>query len=824
MNLAYLLPPLISAGVAVSLALIVMAKGWRNRASRSFLLIAFGATLWGLFVFLMRASPDVEHALPWNKAAIGIAFAMFIFYYHFSLAITRAKKNRAAILGSYLLLALIFALSPTNILVQTMVVESYGYAPIFGSVFYLLMPAGFLLLGLAFYQLAKSYKASRDYQERNRLLYVILALILPVAGAIPEIFPIIYPTAIFGNIAFCLITSVAIFRYHLFDIRIVIRKGLAYLMISSLVAIPYVGVIILISRVLAPQQVPIWLHALLLLSLAFATQPLWRRVQRTVDRLFYRGRYDYLDSLEHFSRECTGIIELETLCSRLVSLTSAAMGTTRACLLMPHGSKKKFNLVASTTTDIEDDVMLDADSAIVRWLKRHDRPLWRSDLDFNPPLAAVTTKERNMLERIGADLLVPFKYGEKLNGVLILSPKLSEEPYGADDIATLMVLARHASTAIENAHLYAQSQQMAMIDELTGLYNRRHFYEMLDAEMSRTQRYGHSFSLVMLDLDGFKEYNDRFGHASGDAVLQSFTQTLKSTLRKSETAFRYGGDEFTIILPATDVDKAKKATERIRSKWLHVIEAHYPTPETPIGFSVGIAQFPEHAETADSLVFLADTALYYAKREGGYRATLVSELETISPDILSMATRDQVYALAATVDARDPCTYGHSKRVAEVAGMIGKAIGLSEKELADLYAAALLHDIGKIGVPDSILTKPGKLTDDEWEIIKKHSAEGARIVGYVKELRALVPVIQHHHEWYDGMGYPDGLKGEEIPVGARIISVADAYDTMTTERPYNDVISQEEAFEEFRRWSGTQFDPESVEALWQAVNEANGQD
>jgi len=253
-------------------------------------------------------------------------------------------------------------------------------------------------------------------------------------------------------------------------------------------------------------------------------------------------------------------------------------------------------------------------------------------------------------------------------------------------------------------------------------------------------------------------------------------------------------------------------------------KAQYPILESPLGFSAGIAQFPANVETADGLVFLADTALYYAKKEGGYRAVLVSELATIPSDSRSMSALDQVYALAATVDAKDPYTYGHSTRVAVIAETIGKAIGLSGNELSDLYAAAILHDIGKVGVRDAILTKPGALTEDEWESIKKHSTEGARIFGYVRELRASVSMILHHHEWYDGRGYPSGLKGAEIPLGARIISAADAYDTMTTPRLYRDVISHEEALEELRRCSGTQFDPELVEAFCQATTEADRQD
>ena len=395
--------------------------------------------------------------------------------------------------------------------------------------------------------------------------------------------------------------------------------------------------------------------------------------------------------------------------------------------------------------------------------------------------------------------------------------------FSPEELELLKAIGNEIAVGIENAGLLEKTRELSATDELTGLYNRRQFYDVLENEMNRMQRYGGSFTLAMLDLDSFKEYNDRFGHTNGDAVLRSLAQMLKTVLRKPDMAFRYGGDEFAIILPATDAQKAKNIVDRIRSKRLVGLKADNEGLEPCLGFSAGIAQFPENAETADGLVFLADTALYRSKRGGGNKSTLVSDLGELPADIMDSATMDQVYALAATVDARDPHTYGHSKRVATISEMIGKAIGLSIRELADLRAAALLHDIGKVGVPDSILTKPGKPEEHEWKILRKHPVEGANIVGYVKELERLVPLIRHHHEWYDGTGYPDGLKGEDIPLGARIISVADAYDTMTTSRPYRDMVSQDEASEELRRCCGTQFDHQLVDAFQRSLNETTVQ-
>ncbi len=212
-------------------------------------------------------------------------------------------------------------------------------------------------------------------------------------------------------------------------------------------------------------------------------------------------------------------------------------------------------------------------------------------------------------------------------------------------------------------------------------------------------------------------------------------------------------------------------------------------------------------------MFLADAALYCSKRSGRNRSTLVSEMGEIPHDMLASASLDQAYALAVTVDAKEAQGSGHSERVANIAEAIGNNLGLSSDELADLRGASLLHDIGKTRISDAILNKSDRLTPLEWEIVKKHSIEGANIVSQIKKISNLAPLICHHHEWYDGTGYPDGLKGQEIPLGSRIICIADAYDTMVTPRSYGNVMSRNEALIELERCSGTQFDPDIIKVV-----------
>jgi diguanylate cyclase (GGDEF)-like protein/putative nucleotidyltransferase with HDIG domain len=315
----------------------------------------------------------------------------------------------------------------------------------------------------------------------------------------------------------------------------------------------------------------------------------------------------------------------------------------------------------------------------------------------------------------------------------------------------------------------------------------------------------------MLDIDNLKAFNDKFGHIAGDDLLKSLSRIIVSSLRKIDISFRIGGDEFAIVLPDTDSAKAGKIINRIRLKWIRERRGENHGGGVSTGFSSGIAEFPKNAETQDSLVFLADAALYYSKKKGGHKITLVPELGSLSDgDKLINAIVDQVYALPVTVEAKESFGFGHFKRVADLSEMIGEAIGLLDNEIEDLHAASLLHDIGKIGISNEILTKPSKLTPQEWGDIKKHATEGAKIIGQISRISNLAPIVRHHHEWFNGEGYPDKLKGEEIPLCARIICIADAYDSMTTPRPYRSTISKEEALKELERFAGSQFDPDIV--------------
>jgi diguanylate cyclase (GGDEF)-like protein/putative nucleotidyltransferase with HDIG domain len=356
-----------------------------------------------------------------------------------------------------------------------------------------------------------------------------------------------------------------------------------------------------------------------------------------------------------------------------------------------------------------------------------------------------------------------------------------------------------------------RAMRLALTDPLTGLGNHRHFHERLERELRHAQEKGLPLTLCLVDVDDFKRINDRFGHPAGDRVLSR----LASRLRQTGEAFRLGGDEFALLLPGYDENSALTAAasvvERIAALELEQIGS--------VTVSVGVATSPAHAGDRDDLIRLADSALYWAKEYGknrvrSYRPDVIelAELKRLASGPDRAARFRAAASLARAVDARDVYTGSHSQRVAELAARTARRLGLPDEEVELTRLAASLHDLGKLAIPEEILRKPGPLTEPERMVLERHPQIGFRML----ESLGVDPVAEwvlHHHERWDGSGYPDGLPGDRIPLGARIIFVADAYDAMTSERVYRRRVLPDQAVAELRRCAGSQFDPEIVDAL-----------
>ncbi len=454
-------------------------------------------------------------------------------------------------------------------------------------------------------------------------------------------------------------------------------------------------------------------------------------------------------------------------------------------------------------------------------------------------------------EDVKSALSLPLKFGAEVLGVLSIE-SLSKDSFSDQDVLTLGTLSDQLAIALHNASSFQVAQEEAITDSLTQLKTHRFFMEALAAEWRRAPRSGHPFSIIILDLDGFKRVNDRYGHLEGDRVLTSVGRLLASRSRHVNAVARYGGDEFAVLMPEANTEQAEILAQRLCTTLASdpYLASHGVTA------SLGIATFPAHGATTEELLRVADCGMFLAKHDKGncvrvasragqsgkgeleqelleaYLGVAVKRLFSTGPEAFdlylkrfeqavpgqsshSASLMDTVTALAFAIDAKDHYTQGHSQSVSRLAVQLGRQLGLTEPEIEEIRLAGILHDIGKIGVPEQLLNKPTRLTEDEYEIVKSHTILGEKILGPLKGkgMGRIRRMVRHHHECVNGRGYPDGLLGEDIPLGARVLTIADSYDTMVSSRAYKQGRTAEAALTELERCAGTHFDPTLVEVF-----------
>jgi diguanylate cyclase (GGDEF)-like protein/putative nucleotidyltransferase with HDIG domain len=420
--------------------------------------------------------------------------------------------------------------------------------------------------------------------------------------------------------------------------------------------------------------------------------------------------------------------------------------------------------------------------------------------------AVATTARRPLAELVASSAratAVPFALMASASLMLVVlwqrSPVLSAALVGP--LLAISLYQRSAYQAL-------RAMRLALTDPLTGLGNHRSFQERLQRELHRAEANGESFTLCMIDVDDFKRINDLFGHPAGDRILAQ----VGNRLRQNGEAFRLGGDEFALLLPGLSADDALSTSSSVLAR-IATLELEDVGSVTA---SAGIAGYPRQAFDRDELIRLADSALYWAKEHGKnrvhvYRPDVVelAELRRLAHGPDRAARFRAAASLAKAVDARDTYTGSHSTRVAELGAWIAQRLGLDQEQVELTRLAGSLHDLGKLAIPEEILRKPGPLTPPERLVLERHTQIGHRML----ESLGVDPVadwVLHHHERWDGSGYPDRLRGDQIPLGARIIFVADAYDAMTSDRAYRGRLTPRAAVEELERCAGTQFDPSIV--------------
>ncbi len=413
--------------------------------------------------------------------------------------------------------------------------------------------------------------------------------------------------------------------------------------------------------------------------------------------------------------------------------------------------------------------------------------------------------------------MAPLRLGDRSIGI-ISAQSYNDDTYDEASVRLLTAIAEQLALAVQNAQLFGDAKNRADRDPLTNLFHHRYLKTRLEEEVSRSRRSGHSLVLLMLDLDNFKLVNDTYGHPIGDDALRMLTTVLQTTCRASDVIGRYGGDEFMVILPETDQEHGLVIADRIE---LELAACHLTLEDgatIPLHCSIGLATFPADGRTPADLITKADSALYQSKRQGRPMA----RLQRIGTTQLRLEGNfAPVSELLAALLARDPSTRSHLEHVNRVAKEFANILGLSHGDTESLLLASVLHDIGKIAIPDQLLRKPGRLSREEYASVKRHPQIGAMLIEHIPGFKDAALAVMHHHERFDGKGYPDRLEGDAIPLLSRVVTLIDAFSAMIIDRPYHKGMTPQEAVGELRRAAGSQFDPYLIERFT-AMVEAGG--
>ncbi|HET6616339.1 MAG TPA: diguanylate cyclase, partial [Gemmatimonadota bacterium] len=566
---------------------------------------------------------------------------------------------------------------------------------------------------------------------------------------------------------------------------------------------------------------------------------------------------DLLDSALQISALVAGTFDVETVYRRLVELMARLLQADRVAMIELTEEPDVGRVVAAA--DLGHPLRQDLFVALA------EHPEVAEAVARQSPIV-VRRRERRPDPGLGLHgrmrrtsiLVAPIMVGDAARGVLYIRNERSRIEYSRQELAFCQLMAHAAARAVQHAERYAEMEEAASRDPLTGLRNLRAFHQRLDTEIARSERELRPLSLLMIDIDYLKRVNDAFGHLAGDAVLRGIARILSDQVREVDFVARYGGEEFAIILTGAEIERAQKIAERICQA---IAESKHADVGIPVTASIGLATYPYDATTPRDLVHQADQALYYSKYRGRNRITVYDHLHRQSsedelqrelvqaftsvslerhfshddPRIAEVREKlslfasdrdiidnidDVIESLTTAMYARDTYTRHHLEQAAQLSDLFLGYLTCDDDERQTIRIACMLHDIGKLGVPQDILQKSEFLTREEYEIVRKHPEIGARILEPLKPFAPAVPFIRHHHERWDGKGYPDGLRGEDIPFGARVVSLVDSFHAMVSKRPYQSrVKGLGYAREEIRRNAGTQFDPRLAAAFVRMIEE-----
>ncbi len=806
--------------------LLICVSAKQNRLVKAFMFLVLAFSLWTGGSAGMRSTLYPGPAFWYDVSMTGIYLSPFLFYnfvHHYT-----SKKGWftwAALAAGWLIMLILqwaelFMRSPQILISNGSRSFSYEITALIALPFALAIIT--VLLGARL--IHQSVK--RQLLLMHSLVPVFLGAAIMVLGvaasAILEVksFPI-DPLACGIN---AILLFYALYRRRLITLRMVTGRAPVYL-----AAVVWTFLLVVLSHPLFnrlyAQYFPNYPeHQMLVMAtLASVTTVLtYNMLKALLARLFDKGNRQREEELRSLSLNINQSLNLAQIMINFGDFIerNIAMDAAYICVQEPSGD---FVTEAKQRPVLSEPIRIRHDSPLLTWLAQQGSVVSIRDFTRTQHYRAMWDIDRDWLSRLMIRCALPVTQGGRLITVVLLADADSRADLSPRDALLLESAAAVVSIAAKNAMLYSAMQDEANHDGLTGLYNRRHFVQQ--ARQLMAQCGGASLSLAIISLDDFQLYNELHGAHQGDRLLQDLSQLIQSAVGGQGLLGRHGGKEFILALPYKDGAAAAELVGEVRSLFRDYLKRRSGEGVGYCTFSAGISSYPHIAFTLEDAIEFAGIALYAAKKSGKNRSQQylgpAQQHPTPEAQRLGEQSMQTVYALMAAIDAKDHYTFNHSQNVSVYASRLAEVIGLDQAHVDILRQAGLLHDIGKIGIPEGILSKEGPLTPEEWEVMRQHVEGSIAMIRYLPQLDYVTPVVIGHHERWDGTGYPRGLSGEEIPVGARCLCIADAFDAMTTNRGYKEARSVEQALDQISKGLGTQFDPRIGQAFIEGVREGS---
>lgn len=795
-----------------ALLLVVLRKVIRSKIALFFSLYLLSMIIWSFSAFMIFADLGPQDTLFWNRVLVVGSMALPIAFFGFVEAFL--KRNPRIMLYVGLL---------TYILIQTLnvmglvITESYMVNGLMYNVYgpgvALAGISWVFYIGLSAFDLMREHRRTKDSNYRNRIKYLILAILVIFSGTLTNLTVLrTLPGDVAFNVISALLITYAILRHQLMDISIVVRKSMLYSIPTLLIIASYYLVIYLtlwIFRSISGIQVYL-ISIIVVIVTALIVQPLRDKTQFWIDRLFFREKYDVNLMLQRVSQTAAYFLDLDKLIEMILAEVKFTLHINRVFFFIRKQESGEFVMIAHNGQNPSVNLKFGINHPIVQALSDLDHALSIHDLNIMPQFRALWGQEREILEEIGAELLIPLKVEDELVGIFSVGPRISGDTYTEDDQRILITLANQTAVAIENARLYSAEQSRR--EELDSLYHlARQLGETDEVDVVLHSIVSHIVEIAHLTFVRFLIIDDN------DTLRCEACHSIPEL--EGDLALR-------IIEPAPALPyyhsalKQKKPLILSRNEPFLTDEARHALMLDQV---CTLCLFPFYmGNQSAGLLVLGEASQEALEPFDAEKLRLISTIVDQGANSLERAKLHEqmeetfletVLVLANAIDARDKYTGNHGQQIAFFAEEVCRELNCNEEVIQAVHWAALLHDIGKIGIPDDILRKPGLLDEEEWKIMKRHPEVGAGIMAPVKKFANVVPLIHSHHERYDGTGYPLGLKGEVIPFGARLLAIVDAYGAMTDVRIYRNKRQPVEAIDELRRFKGTQFDPDLVEVF-----------